>query len=266
MVVRTFEAEEMVRLPRLGAADTIALATALVTRAEAAGALPPAIARELARVRGGLGTLRAGAETRAQENGQSESKEVWDRALDTSWAALRWWCKGWSLVPYAENAQQAEDGRALEALLFPDGLRFTQLPFRTEWVESQTRLGLIEREALAPKITALGGAALLDAVRKAHDDFGRALGLTEASDVSETSAIVRQGMDEVMASLRRYILQVTAHADPDDPASMTLSEQLLQPLRTWKTRAPAPSANDEAPVAEPAPADPAAGPASSLAR
>jgi len=266
MVVRTYEVEEMVRLPRLGAADVIALVTALVTRAEAAGTLPAAIARELTRVRGGLDTLCAGAETRAQENGQSDSKEEWNRALDLAWAALRWWCKGWALVPYAENAQQADDGRKLEALLFPDGLRFTQLPFRTQWVESQTRLGLIDREALAPRITALGGQAILDSVRRAHDDFGRALGLTQVNQVSETSAIVREGMDEVVASLRRYILQVTAHADPDDPGSMTLADQLLLPLMTWKTRAPAPAANDETPGAEPVPALPAATPASPLAR
>lgn len=266
MVVRTFEVEEMVRLPRLSAADVIALATALVTRAEAAGALPPPVTRELTRVRGGLGTLRAGTEVRAQENGQSDSKEEWNRALDAAWAALRWWCKGWSFVPYAENAQPAEDGRKMEALLFPDGLRFTQLPFRTEWVESQTRLGLIEREALAPRIAELGGQVILEAVRRAHDDFGRALGLTQVNQVSETSAIVREGMDEVMASLRRYILQVTAHADPDDPGSMTLADQLLLPLMTWKSRAPAPAANDETPGAEPVPAPPAAVPASPLAR
>jgi hypothetical protein len=266
MVIRTFEAEEMVRLPRMSAADVIALATAVVTRAEAASALPAPIARELARVRGGLDTLRAGAEARAQVNGQSDSKEEWNRALDTSWAALRWWCKGWSLVPLAEYAQQAEDGRTLEALLFPDGLRFTQLAFRTEWVESQTRLGLIEREALAPKIVALGGQAFLDAVRKSHDDFGRALGLTEVNEVVETSAIMREGMDELTACLRRYILQVTAHADPDDPASVTLADHLLLPLKTWKTRASTSSGNDEAPVTEPVPAAPAAGPAASLVR
>lgn len=266
MVVRTFEVEEMVRLPRLGAHDAIALVTALLTRAEAAGALPPAIERELTRVRGGLNTLRAGAETRAQENGQSDSKDEWNRALDTAWAALRWWCKGWSLVPFAENAQQAEDGAKLEALLFPDGLRFTQLPFRTQWVESQTRLGLVEREALAPRITALGGQAILDAVRRAHDDFGRALGLTEASEVSATSAIVREAMDEVVASLRRYILQVTAHADPDDPDSMALADRLLLPVKTWKSRAQAPASNDETPDAEPLPAPVAAAPASPLAR
>lgn len=257
MVVRTFEAEEMVTLPRLNANDVIALVTALVTQADAAGALPAAIARELARVRGGLGTLRAGAETRAQENGQSGSKEVWDRALDTAWTALRWWSKGWSLVPHLENAQRAESGRKLEALLFPDGLRFTQMPFRTEWVESQTRLGLIEREALAVVIADLGGTPLLEAVRKAHDDFGRVLGLTEASEVV-TSATMRDERDALIDILRRYVLQVTAHADRDDPDSIALAARLLQPIKTWKSRVSAPATNDETPGAEPEPAPPAA--------
>lgn len=265
MVVRTFEVEEMVRLPRLGAYDVIALTTALLTRAEAAGALPPAIERELVRVRGGLGTLRAGAETRAQENGQSDSKDEWNRALDTAWAALRWWSKGWSLVPYAENAQQAEDGARLEALLFPDGLRFTQLPFRTQWVESQTRLGLVEREALAPRITALGGQALLDAVRRAHDDFGRALGLTEAT-LLVASASLREERDALIDILRRYVLQVTAHADPDDPDSMALADHLLLPVKTWKTHAPATTPTDDLPGNEPLPVPPAAGAPSTLAR
>ena len=265
MVVRTFEVEEMVRLPRLSAADVIALVTALVTRAEAVAALPPAIAREVTRLRGGLDTLCAGAETRAQENGQSDSKEEWNRALDAAWAALRWWCKGWALVPYAENAPQADDGRKLEALLFPDGLRFTQLPFRTEWVESQTRLGLIEREALAPRIAALGGQAILEAVRRAHDDFGRALGLTEAA-VMVASASMREERDALIDILRRYVLQVTAHADPDDPDSMTLADQLLLPLMTWKTRAPSPAPTDAAPGDAPLPAPPAAEQSTSLAR
>jgi hypothetical protein len=265
MVVRTYEVEEMVRLPRLGEADVIALATALVTRAQAAAALPPPIARELTRVRGGLDTLRAGAETRAQENGQSDSKEEWNRALDLAWAALRWWCKGWALVPYAENAPQADDGRKLEALLFPDGLRFTQLPFRTQWVESQTRLGLIEREALAPRITELGGQAILDSVRRAHDDFGRALGLTEAADMV-IGASMRAERDALIDILRRYVLQVTAHADPDDPDSVALADHLLLPVKTWKTRAPAPAPTDAAPGDEPLPAPPAADQPASPAR
>ncbi|HWN66138.1 MAG TPA: hypothetical protein VNM90_00795 [Haliangium sp.] len=261
MVVRTFEAEEIVRLPRMTASDTIALTTALVTRAEALPGLPSSITRELGRMRRSLEALRESAETQVQEQGQSDSHEPWNRSLDAAWAALRWWCRGWSLLPHAEHAGQAALARRLEAVLFSDGLRFTQLPFRTQWVESQTHLGVIEKEALGAVITALGGELILSAVRKAHDDFGRALGLTEATGAAST-ATLRESRDELVDTLRRYVLQVTAHADPDDPASMALADDLLLPIKTWKTRATTPADTGEAaegatPAVQPAPALPA---------
>lgn len=136
MVFRTFEAEEIVRLPRMTTTDTIALATALVTRAEAMPSLPPSIARELGRVRWSLEALLGGAETRVQEQGQGDSKETANRALDATWAALRWWCNGGRSCRQPEHTSQVETARKLETVLFPDGLRFTQLPFRDQWVES----------------------------------------------------------------------------------------------------------------------------------
>ena len=258
MTVRTFEAEDIVRLPRMTTTDSIALATALVTRAEAVPELPPSIARELGRLRRSLEALREGAETRVQEQGHSDSKEVWNRFLDSAWAALRWWCKGWSLLPHPEHAAQVALARRLEAVLFTDGLRFTMLPFRTQWVESQTRLGIIEKESLDTVITALGGELILAAVRKAHDDFGRALGLTEATETSPSAAPLRESRDDLAATLRRYVLQVTAHADPDDPASRALADDLLLPIKTWKTRAATPASAGETDEGAPPAGPPAA--------
>lgn len=254
MVVRSYEAEEMVRLPRLTAADAIALATALATRAEAMTGLPPSITRELGRMRQRLNTLRQGAETRVQERSESDSKDVWNRALDAAWAATRSWCKGWGLLPLAEHASQAASARKLEAMLFPDGLRFTLLPYREQWVESQARLGLIEKEGLAAIFAALGGQAFLDCVRKTHDDFGRALGLTQVAEPPASGSIVRDGRDELKASMRRYIMQVTAHADPDDPASVALADDLLLPVTTWQARPATPPETDADVALAPAPA------------
>lgn len=259
MVVRTFEAEELVRLPRMTTADTIVLSTALVTRAEATPDLPPAIARALGRLRQSLAALRVGTETRVQEQGQGDSKETANRALDASWAALRWFCKAWTLLPHPEHASLVDAARGLEAVLFADGLRFTQLPFRDQWVESQSRLAVIEKDALDAVITGLGGRSILDAVRRAHDDFGRALGFTDPSDEPPSSVLVREGRDELKATMRRYVLQVTAHADPDDPASGELADMLLLPIKTWKTRAPAPAETDEPDEDTPPNGSPAAG-------
>ncbi len=258
MVVRTYEAEGMVRLPRLTAADAIALATALATRAEAVAGLPPSIARELGRMRQRLDALRQGAETRIQERGESDSKEAWNRALDAAWAATRSWCKAWVLLPLADHASQAASARKVEAMLFPDGLRFTQLPYREQWVESQARLGLIEKEGLGEVFAALGGQAFLDCVRKTHDDFGRALGLTQVAEPPPSGSIVRDGRDELKASMRRYIMQVTAHADPEEPASIALANDLLLPVNTWQVRPAAPPETGEDAAPAPAPAAPAA--------
>jgi hypothetical protein len=259
MAVRTFDPEELVRLPRMTTTDTIALGTALVTRADSIPNLPPPIARAHGRLRQSLDALCEGEETRVQEQGQGDSKGTANRALDASWAGMRWWCKGWTLLPYPEYTSQAEAGRKLEAVLFPDGLRFTQFPFRDQWVESQSRLGLIEKEALEAVIATLGGQPILDAVRKAHADFGLAMGFTDATDEPPSSLLVREGRDELKAAMRRYVLQVTAHADPDDPASGDLADALLLPIKTWKTRTPAPVDADETSENTPPDGSPAAG-------
>jgi hypothetical protein len=259
MVVRTFEAEEIVRLPRMTTADTMALATALLTRAETFATLPAPIAREHGRLRQSLDALRGGTETRVQEQTHSDAREVANRFLDAAWGSARWWCKGWTLLPYPEYQSEVASARKLETMLFPDGLRFTQLPFRDQWVQSQARLGLIEKESLASMFAALGGQAILDAVRRAHDEFGRVLGFTNPTVAAPSTVLIGESRDDLKAAMRRYVLQVTAHADPDDPQSQLLADTLLMPIKLWKTRAPAPvdtgDTDESAPPAEPPSAD-----------
>jgi hypothetical protein len=251
MVVRTFDIDEMVHLPRVSATDAIALCTALETRALAAGALPPAIARSFEAVRQSLAVLRGHAEARVPGPAPGDSKELANRNLDAAWGSLRWWSRGWALLPYGEHATQAEAARMLEAQIFPDGLRFTQLPFRSQWVESQARLGLIDKQGLATVIATLGGETILSVVRRAHADFGRSLGLTEVTDEPDTSPQMREGTASLISAIRRYVLQVTAHADSGEPGSEALADALLLPLKTWKTRPTAPAAGNGAPETEP---------------
>lgn len=260
MVVRTFTVEEMVQLPRMSASDTIALATSLRTRALAAPVLPPAISRPLQIMVDELGILFTLAESRIPDSAPNDSRELADRILNAAWAALRSWCKGWSLLPYPEHAAQSDAARDLEARIFPDGLRFTQASFRIQWVESQARIGLIDREGLVAVVTTLGGAPFLDAVRKAHDEFGRVLGITEVPDDQEGAVYVRDAMDRLISSMRRYVLQVTAYADSGEPDSEALADALLMPIKTWKTRPTSTAPSDDAPVTgpvtEPAPTPP----------
>lgn len=257
MVVRTFEVDEIVQLPRMGGADMVALGTAVVTRALAAGTLPAPITRQLDAMRVDLEVLRSSVEARVQGSAPQDSRDTTNRNLDLAWAGLRWCCKGWGLMPYPENAARVEAARAIEGHIFQDGLRFLQLPFRTQWVESQARLGIVEREGLAPLIESLGATPILTAVRRAHDEFGRALGLTEVPAEPESSSLVRQAMAQLTASMRRYVLQVTAYGHSGEPDGEALADTLLQPLKTWKTRPASPSTSPDTPSEPPAATPPA---------
>jgi hypothetical protein len=251
----------------MSASDTIALATSLATRGLAATVLPPTVARALEAMRQDLAVLLTQAEARLPDSGPNDAKEVANRILGAAWGGLRWWTRGWALLPYPEHAVQADAARVIEGQIFADGLRFTTLTFRAQWVESQARLGLIDKEGLAALITTLGGATILEVVRRAHDDFGRALGITEVSDDTDSATLVRPGMDQLMSSMRRYILQVTAHADSGEPESAALADTLLMPIKTWKSRPTSPSAGDDAPepAPVPVPAPPAVDPPSAPA-
>lgn len=85
------------------------------------------------------------------------------------------------------------------------------------------------------------------------------MGFTDATDETPASLLVCEGRDELETAMRRYVLQVTAHADPDDPASGALADALLLPIKTWKTRAPAPADTDETAENTPPAGPPAAG-------
>lgn len=246
---RSFAVEDLVQLPRMSVVDGMALATALLSRADAAGELPAPVAHARDLVRSALDALRVVAQTQAQE-AENSSKQPWDRVFDATWAAAYHWCRGWRRLPHPEHAAQAEAGARIETALFSDGLRFTRQTYHAQWAASQTRLDRVTREGLEQDFAALGGQPILDAIRKAHDDFGRAMGLTEASD--GPTQTLRDGLSLLRERMRRYVLQLAAHADPEAPETVDLADDLLLPLTTWKTRSSAPA--DAAPApAEPAP-------------
>lgn len=251
---RSFADEDLVQLPRMSVVDGMALATALVSRADAAGELPGPVGRARDGLRAALDDLRVVAQAQAQE-AENSSKQPWDRAFDATWAAAYHWCRGWRRLPHPEHAAQVEAGARIETALFSEGLRFTRQTYHAQWAASQTRLDRIENEGMDQDFATLGGQPILDAIRKAHDDFGRAMGLTEASD--GTTETLRDGLDRLRERMRRYVLQLVAHADPEAPETEALADDLLLPLTTWKTRSSAPAEE-----AAPAPGEPVTPPES----
>ncbi len=248
-MTRSYLATDIIVLPRLSVSDAVALATALLARATDAGELPAPIRKAVDQTTPRLSHLRdlvrGNAETQSLSPAVLRSA---DRDLDAAWAALSDFTKAFARLPLEANQTLAADSRSVRDALFYDGLRFLQRKFREQWVESQTRLDIIESRALGDVIERLGGSTILATIRQAHDRYGEVLGIT-AEAVERGPSVVADALSALRDGLRRYVLQVAAHVDPDDPATQALAESLLEPLARWQD-APAAGNRNDSPIGD----------------
>jgi hypothetical protein len=233
---RSFEASDLVQLPTIGVAGAIALGTELATQVSASGKLPAPIAKAVATLNASHLALRDAAQGRLPDASMLEGASVReaDRTLDAAWSSAFDWCTGWSKLPLELNAAKVAIARGLLVSLFPTGLKFTQIQYKLEWSESQTRLDLIDREQLGASFDALGGEAFLKTIRAAHKAYGEALGLTKAK-TEAASPSLREPLDAFLAALRVFVVRVSAHSDPEVPGSAELAKKLLAPVARWRS-------------------------------
>jgi hypothetical protein len=232
--VRTASSLDLVQLPALEVGDGMALAAALVAAGKQRS-LPGNIAaahQRLEEAADGLaGIWSDGA---ADSLVARERVAQCDRALDAAWAGLYYLLVAWSKLP-AERSLAAQATQVSD-VLFPEGLRFTLLPFRVEWSESQRRLDRLRQDRLDELIAQLSGTVFLDAIWAAHRDYSEVLGM-HAGQLSATDLeAARQPFQKLLTALRTYVLKVSAHADSDDPVAAGLAAALLTPLTDWSHR------------------------------
>jgi hypothetical protein len=248
---RSYTSQNLIQLPILSAAEAAVLVTQILTAAAAAAAkaaknkeLPPPIERSRARLT--VANVALNEVVAPQIAGDTQVKRKADRLIDAAWSAGFDWLSGWCKLPVEKNPHLAES-KALMALVFPEGLGFTKLPYRVEWQESKVRLDAIAREGHEKTFKQLGGAAFLANIIEAQAGYGVALHITVPAP-AEATAEVRVRLLAVLAAVRDYVNRVAAHAEPDVPGSEELAEALLLPLSVWETthRAAAPEAADEA--------------------
>src|SRR5262249_39710236 len=130
-------------------------------------------------------------------------------------------------------------------------LRFTRLPFRVEWVESATRLKVIDERGCAAQIEELGGSVALAQIRQAHAHYGAVLSITALP--AKPGLGLREALAAVTKALRFFVVRVIAFITPEDPSSADQAHDLLAPIEKWEHTAPAKSATDPPPPAEPPP-------------
>src|SRR5512145_2409519 len=132
MVMRSYGADDLVALPRLGTAGAVALGQQLLTAAKARPTLPSLIASRLAALEAAqIGLHQALSEQQPIAPDPQRAKHA-DLAEDQAWSALHDWLVGWTKL----RSTEADQARTIYAVLFPSRLKFTQLPYKHEWAEA----------------------------------------------------------------------------------------------------------------------------------
>ncbi|HEU4404719.1 MAG TPA: hypothetical protein VFS43_05450 [Polyangiaceae bacterium] len=235
---RSFSAYHLISLPRLSAPTALALGTELVTAFRLQGEPPAALAKGAERLEGSLEALRSSRQ-RLLDAQKLDAGAAFaaDLRLDAGWAALYLLLQAWAKLPdRGPGADGVGRARHLIEIIFPQGLSFTQAPYKIEWAESQMRLDRLGEPENADHVRALGGESFVAEIREAYEAYGEALQITARR--AEAKAVrVREPLDEVVTALRRYVLAVAAYADErdDDEAARALAEALLAPLAAWQS-------------------------------
>ena len=223
--MRSYGANDIIALPTLSAAAAVALGQGLLTAAKAQTSLPTWIVMRMAALESVHSALHQTLSQKPQPTPDLQCARSADLAEDQAWSTLHDWLAAWSKL----RSSGADHARAIYAILFPTRLRFTQLPSKLEWAEADARLARMARDGFNVELEKLGGKPILDQLRQAHRAYGDALGIT-AEGQDPTTATVRNLLQTFTTTLRAYVLAVTAHADPTDPASLALTDSLLAPL------------------------------------
>jgi hypothetical protein len=255
-MARSYDTASLVTLPRLDGSGADAIVTELLSLSK--GKKFPA------RVEGARKALAQRqkelqaaltARLQAQPASDTARAKLADQAEDAAFSATFEWLSGFAKLPGVSEETALAD--KLLAALFPDGLKFTQLPYKLEWSEGEARLRAVaDNDQLARAFSTLGGDLFLRTLRRVHKEYGEALGITTARPAPAATSQVKEPLDAVRAALRTYALMVLAHNEgAGDPEADPETHELLAPLVAWQSRA---AKGKGAVVVDPSPSPPPA--------
>jgi hypothetical protein len=235
-MTRSFDPNDLVAIPRLDANGALELGASLIARARAEARLPAAILHALDTLAAEHGNLERILEERLgpppPDGYRARRADVLE---DSHWAAMHDWLLAWTRLPL--SYPESFTARKLFDAIFPEGLAFTQLPYKLEWQEAEERIQRIVRDGLERDIESLGGATFLRALRAAHEAYSEALGLGSFTPAPPRYEVPkRKSLEATVQAMRRTILAVLGHVDEGEPETVELAERLLRPLHDWNAR------------------------------
>lgn len=219
------------RVPGMSTAEMLATSRATISRVDKDS--PEVARRDAKKVRQRAIELQdEWIRADAQEK-RADARPV-DQRLDRAWSGLYSRLESYGdLSP--EEASDAADATALRDSLFPEGLTFLKLPYVEEWAQSEKILKRIDAEGHAKTIERMCDAKFLSNLRKAHDAYGKVLGVTEKG-TAPAPAGVGVAMSNLSRALMQYVRVVGGTVDDDDEASIATAVGLLQPIADARAR------------------------------
>lgn len=233
--MRLFRTQDFLRLPPLSEAGTLTLVEDLEAAARGTPKVPAGVLGALGRVVEAAHELQRTISLRERAGSSADPRaRAADRALDDAWGAFQSWLLGWTQLPERAHPR-VKEARGMYETLFPKGLQFLTLDFQNEWKESQERLEIIANHAMDSVIDALGGAAFLATIARAHRLYGEALNIAPTGDETrDPDARVQKALAVTHQAIRAYVNQITAAVDPHVPTTFAAATALLAPIAARK--------------------------------
>lgn len=232
MSQRSYRATDLVVLPRTDAIGAVALASELITTAEAfekSTALPANVAKATTRVKARRDILQKAIIADGIVPNISVRKA--DTELDLCFSVVFYILIQWARI--SELLALGHDAQSLINMLFADGIKFVNTPVRDEWATSDTLLKTIADKNLDPVFEKLGLLPLLTLLREKHDIYGKVIGITELKPISSETG---KKWDELLDAMRHFVNQVAAMEDPEDAATLLSVQSLLRPLEEFESK------------------------------
>ncbi len=230
---RTYDPASLVALPQLSGSAAYTLGEELRTAAKGAQ-VSATVTQAFDRVVLTHDQLRAvlGERLPTPAENTAEAKQA-DRALDSVYSGIYDWCRGLTKLPGELAPGLAAKANHIAETFFPEGLKFTQLPYKLQWADSQMRIDALKERKLAGLFEELNGSAFVSALKNAHEAYGKALGITKSKPQVADPPEVRTALDAFAGALRSYVVQVAAFADAGGEQEAKTAEKLLAPLAAW---------------------------------
>lgn len=234
---KTFDPGTLVELPRTSALDVEALGISLITAAKAAPAIPAAAKKSLGRltvVTGQLSDTIAALLT-PKPSHEGPAPHVVDPRLDRALGQLRQWNEGILFLDEPENDRR-ELARPIHDVFFADGLEYVNFSYKREWSAVKARLTVVDEQGLESNFEQLGGLFFLASIRRLHQQYGTALGITDPSQAVAVEEKLGPYANAVRDEMRRYVEKVVSSVEPDEPETVEMKDLLLKPLAEWDSK------------------------------